>query len=526
MKKKLRIALARINQETNALSPVLTTLEDFESQHYARGQEILDNLGPGRMEVESFFRRAELSGFVRGTKESCKRAGLELELIPLISAWATPSGPLSLSCYETLVEDLLTRLKAAGSVDAVYLCLHGAMGVRGLELAPSATPDSEILRRVRAAVGPDVVIGVSLDLHGNISADMIDHATFVQAYRTNPHRDHHAIGRRVGRLSVRTLQGEIKPTMAWRSLPVLLGGSPTLDFWNPMRSIFRRMKEIERDPAVLGASVLTCHPWNDHPELGWSTIVITDALHDDARPKADRLADELAERCWSIRAHQPPEFVEPRVAIERARGARLRRKFGVVVLSDASDVVTAGAPGDNTRLAKELIEHAQGLVSYVPIRDPALVEELWPEEVGARIRTRVGGRLDPDRGAPLEVDAVLTRKAEAHGLGRLVILDVGTIRLLVVAGPALAVQPRFFRMAGLDVLKADIVVVKNFFPFLIYFLPYSRMNIFVRTQGVTDFDAAFSLSFAGQVYPRDDVSSWRPADARRRALRSAPASSP
>ena len=188
--------------------------------------------------------------------------------------------------------------------------------------------------------------------------------------------------------------------------------------------------------------------------------------------------------------------------------------------------MTAGAPGDNTRLAKELIEHAQGLVTYVPIRDPALVSELWPEELGARIRTQVGGRLDPARGAPLAVEAILTKKAEAHGLGRLIILDVGTIRLLVVEGPALAVQPRFFKMAGLDVLKADIVVVKNFFPFLIYFLPYSRMNIFVRTQGVTDFDAAFGLSFAGQVYPRDEVSSWRPADARRRSPRAAPAASP
>lgn len=516
MKKKLRIAFARINQETNALSPVLTTLPEFEQQHYLRGDELLRATGPGTMEVESFFRRAELTGFVKGVKETARRAQVELELVPLISAWATPSGPLSRECYDALTGELLTRLRAAGPVDVVYLCLHGAMGVCGLELSSTATPDSEIVRRVREQVGPEAVIGVSLDLHGNVSQDLIRHADVVQAYRTNPHRDHVAIGRRVGRLTVRTALGEIRPVMAWRSLPVLLGGGNTIDFLNPMRGIFRRMKELERDQTVLGASVLSCHPWNDHPELGWSTIVITDGLRDPAGGKAEALAEELAERCWAIREQQPPRFLSPEEAIERARRARLRRKLGVVVFSDASDVVSAGAPGDNTRLARALIEGAQGLVSYVPIRDPQLVAELWPEEVGARIKTVVGGRVDPQRGAPLEVEGVLTKKGQAHAMERYVILDVGTVRLLVVEGSALVAQPRFFKNAGLNVLEADIVVVKNFFPFLLYFLPYSRMNIFVRTEGVTDFDAAFRLPFAGEVHPRDRVASWRPADARRR----------
>lgn len=524
MKKTLRIAFARINQETNALSPVLTTLEEFEQQHYLRGEEVLRATLPGTMEVESFFRRAELTGFVRGAREAAKKAEAELELIPLISAWATPSGPLSIDCYEALSADLTDRLRDAGPVDAVYLCLHGAMGVNGLKLAPSATPDSEILRRVRAIVGPEVMIGVSLDLHGNVAAGMIEDANIVQAYRTNPHRDHFAIGRRVGRLLVRAAQGEIRPVMAWRSLPVLLGGGNTVDFLNPMRSIFRRMKEMEKDETVLGASVLSCHPWNDHPELGWSTIVITDAKRGPAKEQAEQLAEELAERCWAIRDQQPPRFLDPEAAITRARNARLRRKLGVVVFSDASDVVSAGAPGDNTRLARALIEKAQGLVCYVPIRDPQLVAELWTEEPGAKIKTIVGGRLDPARGAPLHVEGILTRKAEAHGMGRFVILDVGTVRRLVVEGSALVAQPRFFQNAGLDILKADIVVVKNFFPFLIYFLPFSRMNIFVRTEGVTDFDAAFRLSFAGDVHPRDRVPSWRPADARRRGVSAGPQS--
>ena len=45
-----------------------------------------------------------------------------------------------------------------------------------------------------------------------------------------------------------------------------------------------------------------------------------------------------------------------------------------------------------------------------------------------------------------------------------------------------------------------------------------RDVIFVKTDGVTDFDAAFTLTFSDPVSPRDPVIDWRDTDARRRAL--------
>ncbi|MEZ4466838.1 MAG: hypothetical protein R3F43_20920 [bacterium] len=69
---------------------------------------------------------------------------------------------------------------------------------------------------------------------------------------------------------------------------------------------------------------------------------------------------------------------------------------------------------------------------------------------------------------------------------------------------------------GLDPAKADIVVVKSFFPWLIYFARYSRMNLWVQTEGITDLDAVKRIPFADPVFPIDEVADWRPIDRQRR----------
>jgi microcystin degradation protein MlrC len=79
-------------------------------------------------------------------------------------------------------------------------------------------------------------------------------------------------------------------------------------------------------------------------------------------------------------------------------------------------------------------------------------------------------------------------------------------------------KPVFYREMGLRLRDADVVVVKNFFPFRLFFLPFARKTIYVRTGGITDFDAAFALPrLRAPVHPRDPVEDWHAVDARRRA---------
>lgn len=499
-----RIAFARINQETNALSPVATTLDDFRATHFLDSGELRRAVAPGGDEVPQMFRRAELAGFM----DAAAAHAADVEPVPLFSAWAVASGPLTRATFDALVEKLVNDLRAAGRVDGVYLSLHGAMGVQGV-----ADPEHEILAAARSVVKGAPIVA-SYDLHANLTKARVEASDALLSYRTNPHRDHVRVGRRAGEMLIGMLQGKVRPAVAWRSLPMILGGGLTIDFLPPMLPVFLRARWMERDAAVLAPSVNMCHPWNDHPSLGWSTSVVTNG----DPGLADRLADELAEMCWARRHRLPPIFSPPREAIRKARDARLARKLGVVMMADLSDVVTAGAPGENTALLKALLDEGRGMISYVPLRDPAAIAELWDRPEGSEVEVSVGGKLDPKRGDPLLVRGRIQRKGRFPGFERMMVLAAFDVRLTLVEGPAIVIKPSFYRQIGLDPWKADVIVVKNFFPFLLFFAPMNRKTILVRTSGVTDLDAARELTFDGPVHPFDPVAEWRPADARRRGL--------
>ena len=505
-----RIAFARISQETNALSPVETTWHDFASSHFLVGDALATAIAIGR-EVPGMYRRVELSGFVDAARE--RRA--EIVPVPILSVWAPSGGPVAMACFEALEDRLLTGIRRAqrdGALAGMYLCLHGAMGVRG-----QVDPESRLVRAVRGLLGGAPLV-LSHDLHGNVTRARIEAADAIVAYQTNPHRDHARIGHKAGRIVIGAALGELRPEMAWRSLPMILGGAPTIDFLAPMRAVFRRMHRAERRREALAASALMAHPWNSDPALGWSTVVVSDG--DPAA--ADRLADELAELCWARRHHQPPGFASASAAIAAARGARLRRKLGCVTIADASDVVTAGAPGDSTHLMRALLAEAGGLITYCAIRDPHAVAALWDRDGGARVELAIGGTLDPASSRPLAVAGAIVSKHDRAGFGRTVVLAVDHLRIVITTGPAMVMRPAFYTDLGLSIWKADIVIVKNFFPFLLFFLPYSRKTVFARTRGRSDFDAAFELAFDGPMHPRDVVDDWRARDRARRGVAGAP----
>lgn len=502
---KRRIAYARVAQESNCFSPVHTTEEDFRRCHFLEGEALARACQPGGVEAQGYLKHAELTGAVDAFRE----AGAEVEPVPLFSAWAIPGGPVTKAAFDSLAGRLEEAVRGAGPLDGIVLCLHGAMGAVQLR-----DPDTALIAAARRGARSELPIAVTHDLHANLTKERVEAADILVGYRTNPHRDQRRTGKLAARALLDMLRTGKRPTTAWRALPILLGGGATVDILPPVRSIFGRMSSMHDDARVVSACTMFCHPWNDEPRLGWSTHVST---HGEAA-LAEDLADELAERCWAVRHEQPPRFLDPVEAIERAREATIARRLGAVVLADASDVVSAGAAGDSTHLCAALLAGAHDMISYVPMRDPAIVEDVWGRAEGALVRTSAGAKLDPQSSAPIEIEGRVLRKLQHPSLGRMVALDLGHVKLVVTEGHALAVKPAFYADMGLDPWKADIIVVKNFFPFRIYFAPIARKVFYVRTHGPTDLDAAFQLQLDGPVWPRDAIHEWRSTDARRRGL--------
>ena len=500
----MRLAYARIMQESNAFSPVPTTFADFERTHLLAGEELERRTASRRVrEVPGFARNAELSGL----HDAIREFGEGVEPVPLISAWAISGGPVARACIDELESRLvhgLERARQAGRIDGLFLALHGAMTAEG-------DPDVEarLLERVRALVGP-IPIACTFDLHGLMTRRKMAALDLLSAYRTNPHRDHRQTGARAGRMLIAAMTGQ-RLARAWRSLPMVLGGGAGVDFLAPSSRLFRLMRAIEKDPRVHDVSLFLCHPWNDHPELGWSTVVFA-----DDQGLADRLADQLAEAAWQTRDVAPPRFIEVDEALARVRGEKLRRRLGTICICDASDVVGAGGTGENTHLLAALLG-APDLVSYLPLRDAVAVADLWDRPIGAAVDMEVGGRFDPADSPPVAVRGILRAKLATEAFGKVAVLDLGHVQLVLTEAAPLVMKPGFYRQVGLEPMRADVTVVKSFFPFRLFFLAENRLALYVKTRGVTDLDRVRRLHMNGPVHPMVPLADWRAEDRRRRA---------
>ncbi len=480
---------AEFTQEVNSFSPVLTTERDFRAGVLLYGEQVA---------LEAPGRKQQLAGFLRAVADVGQGS---LRAVPILQADSMSGGPLERAFYERIKADILSAVAAAPRVDGVYLSLHGAMGVEGM-----IDPEGDLLVALRELLGPGVPIAASFDLHANITERRTRSATVMVGYRTNPHRDHYSTGRRAGELLARTVLGEIKPVMAVNKLALLKGGGMNIDFLKPFSRVFRAMKGMEKREGVLDVSMFPVHIWIDDPELGYSTIAITDGDPELARATAD----EIADLAWEARTVPTPPGVSPEDAVDAARKAWLARALGTVVFCDVSDAVGTGTPGESTWILKALLERGSDLVSYLCLRDAVAAGAAFAEPVGKEISLSVGGKLDLVYNRPIDFTGTVAWKAETS-YGKTVILRHGGIHLVLSELPMAGTKPGDFTALGLSVWKADIVVVKNLFPFRYNFLLQNRKTVNVMSRGLSNTDV-FQLEYRllpRPIYPLDEIDTWR-----------------
>lgn len=485
------IAIAELKQETNSFSPVLTGKKDFEAGKLLYGEDIITYC----REVE---RKGQIAGFLKAVDDF---GGDRIRIVPVLKAQSMSGGPVEKELYLELKDSILKGIGKIETIDGIYLSLHGAMGVEGMR-----DPEGDLLEEIRALVGPHVPIGVTHDLHANLTKKRMSLMTFLVGYHTNPHRDFYKVGNKAGEILVKTVQGKIKPVMAYNKMRLLKGGGMIIDFLSPMRKIFKWMKKTERSGKVLWLSNFMVHIWMDDPELGWSTVAVTDNDAELAR----RLADKLADLNWSVRNVKHPEGNSPSEAIALARAKRIRRLFGTVVFCDASDAIGAGAPGESTWILKSLLNEGSDLTSYLTVRDEEATAIAFDHKIGDTITLDVGGKLNQKYNKPVIFSGRLITKTQARQ-GKTCVLKYKGIHLVISELADSLSSPGYFKDLGLSLWKADIVVVKNLFPFRYRYLLYNRKTVNVSTPGVTSLDV-FGLEYTcipRPIYPLDQIDSWR-----------------
>src|ERR1700675_4481339 len=226
-----RIAVGGFLHETNTFAPTKATYADFVHgggwPAMAQGTGVLKVMRNINVGLAGFVEAAEARGW---------------ELVPTVSCGASPSAHVTEDAYERIVKVMIDGIKAAGPLDVVYLDLHGAMVTEHLD-----DGEGEILARVRQVIGKDLPLVVSLDLHANVTPEMVEHADALIAYRTYPHVDMADTGRASAKHMALLLKSKQKFAKAFRQLPFLIPISWQCTNDQPTKGIYQKLAALQSE---------------------------------------------------------------------------------------------------------------------------------------------------------------------------------------------------------------------------------------------------------------------------------------
>jgi microcystin degradation protein MlrC len=434
------ILVAECKQEISSFNPVPSHYADFT---VAAGDAILARHRGVRSEMSGALEVFSARAFVR--------------LVPTYSARAiTSAGTLAAADFARVEREFLEALRAAPRPDAAYFALHGAMAA-----ADEDDVEGRLLDGARAILGEGVPIVVSLDLHGVLTDRMLRASDAVVMYHTYPHVDFFETGRRAARLLLRILDREVRPVTAAVTIPALVRGDELLTETGLLGGIIRDAQAIEASPGGLVAGMFIGNPFTDVRGLCSRSVVVTDG--DAAR--ARREAVRLAEGFWRVRERLQAQLTSLEDAIATASETP-----GTVILVDAADATSSGAPGDSNAILRGLVAHGYLRRALIPLVDPSAVRAAFAAGVGATVQTALGGAMDP-RWEPLPVTATVRMlsdgrfRSESHGdewhAGDTAVLQVGTITVVCTSRAVSLYDRSLFLAHGQDPREFDLVVQKS-----------------------------------------------------------------
>lgn len=479
-KRKLRVAVAGFQHETNTFAPMKATWEEFITPGGWPG------LSTGEVLVEA-VKGANLPA--AGAIDALKDEGHEV--VPLSWASASPSAQVTRDAYErywTLFADLLGK---AGPIDALYLDLHGAMVTEHLD-----DGEGEFLTRLRRITGPGLPIVSSLDLHANVSPEMVQHTDALVCYRTYPHIDMADTGGRAARLLAEIATTGKRPAKAFRQIPYLVPLSWQSSFIQPAQGIYAEIKAGEGGVGkdVQALSLNMGFPLADIAIAGPTVLAYgTSQGHADAAADAIeklmlRKETEFAGKLWS-----PDEAVAEAMRIA-ARASK------PVVLADTQDNSGGGAPSDSVGLLEAMVRAKSPGAVIGLLFDPESAQAAHQAGEGAEVNLKLGGKRVPGH-KPLEAtfkvrklgDGNFTATGPFYGgsrmkLGPMALLELNGVGVVVASRKLQAADKEIFRHVGVEPAKQKILGLKSSVHYRADFQPIAETILVVEAPGVVHAD--------------------------------------
>jgi len=475
-----RIAVGGFLHETNTFAPTKATYDDFVHgggwPAMAQGADVLRVMRNINIGLAGFVEAAEAQGW---------------EMVATISCGASPCAHVTRDAYERIVKVLVEGIKAAGKLDAVYLDLHGAMVTEHFD-----DGEGEILRRVREVIGKDLPLVVSLDLHANVTPEMVEHADALIAYRTYPHVDMAETGRAAARHLALLLRSKQKFAKAFRQLPFLIPISWQCTNDQPTKGIYQKLADLQGE-AVPTLSFAPGFPAADFVHCGPSVFA-----YGRTKADADAAADNIAALVESHEddfdgvIYTPDEGV--RHAMELAKTARKP-----IIIADTQDNPGAGGDSDTTGMLRALVRNNARKAAIGVIYDPQSAKTAHAAGVGASVTIALGGKSGIPGDAPYQETFIVEQLSDGQfaapgpyyggrdmDMGPSAALRIGDIRVVVSSHKAQLADQAMYRYVGIEPTEQAILVNKSSVHFRADFEPIAEKLLICAAPGAMPADTA------------------------------------
>jgi microcystin degradation protein MlrC len=478
-----RIAVGGFHHETNTFAPTPATYEDFVVADgwpgLTRGDDILVTFRAKNIGISGFLEVARERGWM---------------IVPTLWCQAGPCGRPTVDAYERVAGELVARIEAArdsGPLDAVYLCLHGAMATEHLD-----DGEGELMRRVREVVGHDIPLVASLDFHANVTEAMVSKSDAMAAYRTYPHLDIAETGRRAARLLARILETGRKPHKAFCRLPYIIPLTQQCTMIEPAKGLAEAAEALAGDRAhgVMDVSFAAGFPPADTPECGPSILAYGwDPAAVEAAARALRQRGIDGEKAFAAKLWRPGEAVA--YAIRQSNYAKRP-----IVLADTQDNPGAGGDSDTVGILAELIRQDAPDAVLGLLYDPGTAAAAHKAGKGAVFERAIGCVSGVPGHTPLAgrwiVEAISDGSFATTGpmykgfhmqLGPMAVLraDSGRrgVRVVVSSRKQQAADQAVFAHIGIDPAAPRILVLKSSVHFRNHFQDLAEEILIVLAPG-------------------------------------------
>ena len=460
------VLTAAFVHESNTFKKGETTLQDFRDGALDLGQEAVARFGDVNEELAGFLDTGRAAGW---------------RITHTVSAHATPGARVAREAFDHIAGLICEGARQhRDTLDGILLSLHGAM-------VPVFCEDgeAELLTRLRAIVGPDMPIAVTLDLHAMATPAMVALAQIFVSYKTYPHVDMRESGRHAGLLLDLAMRGAIRPATLRAHRPMLEEANSGRSDVPQTAALYSRATGFEAEPGILAVSINAGFSEADIAEAGPTVLVSYDQAHPGAMARASDIAETLAGAIWDQRGQVSNDFLTPAAAALIARD--FDAALGPLVIADYADNPGAGAYGDATSLLQALLEAGATDGGLAPMIDPEAAAFLHQHRVGEIVMLDLGGKQDPTfGGGPLRLVGQILHLSNgdytgdgpilagvSHSFGPTAVLRVQGIDILVVtlAGQMLDLQQ--VRTFGIEPQKLRFLVVKSMQHFRAAFEPIS-----------------------------------------------------